>query len=52
MSDRKPYKRGSYVGLGLVLGTFIGILLDKLALGMIFGFFIGVAMDSKRSKQT
>lgn len=52
VEEMKPYKRGTYVGLGLVLGTFIGILLDKLALGMIFGFFIGVAMDAKRSKQT
>jgi len=47
----KPYKRGSYVGLGLALGTCIGILLDKLALGMIFGFFIGAAMDTKKWKQ-
>jgi hypothetical protein len=46
-----PYKRGTYVGLGLALGTFIGILLNKLALGMIFGFFIGAAMDAKKWKQ-
>lgn len=51
MKVSTPYKRGTYVGIGLVLGTFIGILLHKLALGMIFGFFIGAAMDAKKWRE-
>jgi hypothetical protein len=46
----KPYKPGSWIGYGTLLGTFIGILLGKLALGMIFGFFIGLAIDSNKRK--
>jgi hypothetical protein len=34
-----------------VLGTFIGILLHKLALGMILGFFVGAAVDASRRKK-
>jgi F0F1-type ATP synthase assembly protein I len=44
------YKPGRGVFLGIVLGTFLGILFNKLALGMIFGFFVGVAVDSWRRK--
>ncbi|MDR6983032.1 uncharacterized protein YqgC (DUF456 family) [Rheinheimera pacifica] len=48
--DKKPYRPGHWVVLGTILGTFIGIIFDKLALGMIFGFFIGVMIDSHKKK--
>jgi hypothetical protein len=34
-----------------LLGTFVGILLHKLALGMILGFFVGAAIDASRRKR-
>lgn len=48
--SKQPYKPGHWVSLGFMLGTFIGIVFDKLALGMIFGFFVGAAIDSSKRK--
>jgi len=48
--SHKPYTPGRWVFLGVVVGTFLGILFDKLALGMIFGLFVGMAIDSSKRK--
>ena len=47
---KKPYRPGHWIVVGTILGTFIGILLSKLALGMIFGFFLGVMIDSNKRR--
>lgn len=48
--NRKPYKPGAGIVMGIVLGAFIGLLFSKLALGAIFGFFLGLAIDASRRK--
>lgn len=47
---KKPYKPGTWIVLGIVLGAFIGLLFSKLVLGGIFGFFLGLAIDSSKRK--
>ena len=51
MSDsQKPYKPGTWIVLGPVLGSFLGLVFGKFALGMSFGFFAGLYIDSKKRK--
>jgi hypothetical protein len=47
---KKPYRPGAGVWTGIVVGAFIGLLLDKFALGGIFGFFVGIMIDSSRRR--
>jgi len=47
---KKPYKPGTWIVLGIVLGAFIGLLFSTLALGAIFGFFLGLAVDASKRK--
>lgn len=47
---QKPYKPGSAILIGLVLGAFVGLLLSKLALGAIFGLVAGMVVDSNKRK--
>ena len=49
-SKPKEYKPGRAVAVGLILGTFAGIVLHKLALGIICGLIIGLAVDARKRK--
>ena len=51
--DRVGYTRmGSFMALGLVVGGFVGLILDNLVLfsggGMILGLALGTALERKR----
>ena len=47
---QEPYKPGTWIFLGILLGAFVGLLFSKFALGAIFGFFVGLAVDSSKRK--
>lgn len=45
--ETESFSKGRYVLKCVIVGGFIGIVIDKLALGMIFGFFVGAFLEAK-----
>jgi hypothetical protein len=37
------------IGIGLLVGLFVGIVFDNIALGIVFGLFAGAAYDKKKN---
>jgi|GEM_PF-2988436 len=45
-SNNKTYKQGSFIGVGLALGTACGVLSHNTVIGICLGLTIGVGLDS------
>jgi len=45
-------KKGFYIGIGLMIGTLIGVSLDNIGLWLSLGLVFGVSIEnSKQSKK-
>lgn len=47
----KEYRDGTYLSLGIGLGTLYGIIFDNLALGIALGLIFGQLADSNQKKK-
>ncbi|EKB55194.1 glycine zipper family protein [Falseniella ignava] len=54
MSNKLPDKIGTWIGIGLVLGTAIGAATNNIGLGvgmgLVIGAAIGAAMDNNKKE--
>lgn len=50
-TNKSPYKKGSYISIGIALGLIYGMLFDNIALGLGIGVAIGVSIDASMAKK-
>lgn len=46
----KNKKKGTFIGLGLIFGTLVGVLTDSVGLWLSLGIVFGASMEMKNKE--